>query len=234
MKIPGVLLLACVLCAATYAQVDHPPSTSKMRLFLASGFDEVWDDIVDLLPFEPEGSLACHVTTAAFDADWTQTVTDKIQKSGFEVNRIDIALYKPENIAEPFTECDLIYVGGGDEFYLLQEFRRTGFDQVLLQKIAAGVPYVGSSAGSMLLGSSIEFSKSIRNHDASPLLESYDGLNLIPLSLFVHFDNPDLKEIYRTILEFALEDGTMFITLNDRQILYVEGDHWRIVESHVK
>ncbi|MBT8448159.1 MAG: Type 1 glutamine amidotransferase-like domain-containing protein, partial [Gammaproteobacteria bacterium] len=228
MKKVVYLIIASLLNVSVLAENTVAPT---MKLYLASSFSKVWDDIATHLPLVPTNSLACHIPTAGFNADWTHTESDRIRKSGFTVKRIDIAKYDESNIADEFKNCDIIYVGGGDEFYLLQEFRRSGFDKVVQEKIALGVPYIGSSAGSMVLGSSIEFAKSIRKTEASPLLKSYDGLNIIPLSLFVHFGNPDLKEIYRNILAFALEDGTIFITMNDDQFLFAEGNQWRLVEA---
>ena len=45
-----------------------------------------------------------------------------------------------------------IFVGGGETFVLLAELHRTGQLEVLRARVAAGVPYLGSSAGSNVAG----------------------------------------------------------------------------------
>jgi dipeptidase E len=48
--------------------------------------------------------------------------------------------------------ADGIFVGGGETFVLLAELHRTGQLDVIRQRVAAGVPYLGSSAGSNVAG----------------------------------------------------------------------------------
>lgn len=50
---------------------------------------------------------------------------------------------------------DLVYLAGGNPYYLLQRVRATEADSVLEEMIAAGRPVIGSSAGALLLGRSL-------------------------------------------------------------------------------
>ncbi len=50
---------------------------------------------------------------------------------------------------------DLVYLAGGNPYYLLQRVRETGADSVLEDMVAAGRPVIGSSAGALLLGRSL-------------------------------------------------------------------------------
>ena len=65
----------------------------------------------------------------------------------------------------------------------------------------------------------------------APDLVSFDGLNLFPLVPFAHFDNPDFKDVYRSILDYAPENDVEFVTLKETQINFVEGDMWKIIDS---
>ena len=65
----------------------------------------------------------------------------------------------------------------------------------------------------------------------APDLVSFDGLNLFPLVAFAHFDNPDFKDVYRTILDHAAEKDVEFVTLKETQMIVVEGDMWKIIDS---
>jgi dipeptidase E len=50
---------------------------------------------------------------------------------------------------------DLVYLAGGNPYYLLQRVRETGVDAIIEGMIAAGRPFIGSSAGALLLGPSL-------------------------------------------------------------------------------
>lgn len=74
---------------------------------------------------------------------------------------------KEENIKEykmdydiDLSLYDMIYMMGGNTFYLLKRIRDTKFDIKLKEAIDKGLIYVGSSAGSIILGNTIE----IRTH----------------------------------------------------------------------
>ena len=64
----------------------------------------------------------------------------------------------------------------------------------------------------------------------APDLVSFDSLNLFPLVAFAHFDNPDFKDVYRSILEYAPENDVEFVTLKETQMIVVEGDMWKIID----
>ena len=70
---------------------------------------------------------------------------------------------KKENITEfhyeeniDFSSYDIIYMIGGNTFYLLKELKEKNLAEKIIQAIDNGVIYVGSSAGSIILGKTIE------------------------------------------------------------------------------
>ena len=191
----------------------------------------VINEFVALLPFEPSGRTACYITTASWNADWTKYEIDAIKDAGFQVKRINLAELSSNTVAKAFEGSDVIFVGGGNTFYLLQEVRRSGFDKLLGKKIQEGVPYVGVSAGAIILAPNIECVKYADDPAAAPNLTSFDGLNLFPLVPFVHFDNPDFKKYYRDILQYSQDNDVMFVTVKEKQFVFVESNKWRIIDS---
>ena len=65
----------------------------------------------------------------------------------------------------------------------------------------------------------------------APDLVTFDGLNLFPLVAFAYFDNPDFMVVYQRILVYAPEIDVEFVTLKETQMIGVEGDMWRIIDS---
>ena len=43
----------------------------------------------------------------------------------------------------------MIFVGGGNTFFLLQELKRSGADKIIAQEVAKGKFYIGESAGAI-------------------------------------------------------------------------------------
>ena len=218
------------------ASAEDPVESSSVKLYLTSAGINVLDELVPLLPFHPIGHTACYITTAGNlegNPPWMDEEIEAIEKAGLAIRRVDLAELSANAMADKFRGCDVIWVGGGNTYYLLQEVRRSGFDDFVVEKIADGVPYVGTSAGSLILAPNIECIKYAEEHpDLDLSLESYDGLNVFPLVTFVHFDNPDFRDIYRRILMDALDNDVAFVTLRDDQFIFVDGETWKIIDTN--
>lgn len=78
---------------------------------------------------------------------------------------IDLSLY------------DMIYMMGGNTFYLLQKIRDTKFDIKLKEAINNGMIYVGSSAGSIILGNTIELALPFDKNEVN--LTDFTGLKIV-------------------------------------------------------
>jgi len=205
--------------------------TNKVTLFLTSSGTPALSAIIPLLPFKPKGKKVSYVTTASVVngvvPEGMNDNIDVIEKAGFTVDRIDISTLAPEDMEGAFSGSDLIWVGGGNTLYLLQQVRKSGFDKYVTKKILEGVPYVGVSAGAIILGPDLEFELYASR---TPELTSYEGLNLFPFAPYVHFDAEWTKELYADILKFSLENNKSFITLRDDQFIYVTGEKWQVID----
>jgi dipeptidase E len=220
---------------ASTSDDSHLDNNSKITLFLTSTGSPTLSGIIPLLPFKPEGKKVSYVTTASVVngviPQWMNTNIELIEKAGFIVDRVDISLLTHEDMEDTFSGSDLFWVGGGNTLYLLQEVRKSGFDKYVTNKIFEGVPYVGASAGSIILGPDLEFEL---YSSQTPELASYEGLNLFPFAPYVHFDAEWTKEIYVDILKFSLENNKSFITLRDDQFIYVTGEKWQVIDLEKK
>ena len=57
--------------------------------------------------------------------------------------------------------------------------RESGFSKIVKKLIEEGVTYIGSSAGSVLVGPTIEPVKTMDNPNDAPNLNSFEGLGFI-------------------------------------------------------
>lgn len=208
--------------------------SSEIILFLISSSTEVFSALIPLLPFTPAGRTVCYIRTASHPDGVVpgsiNSEMEALENLGFKVKSIDLALLEPDGLEQAFSECDLFWVCGGNTLYLLQEVRRSGFDKFVTKKISAGIPYVGSSAGSILLGPDVEFERLACDTTEAPNLTSFEGLNLFPFSTYAHFDAPWAKDVYQEILKFSIDNSKSFITLHDNQFIYVQGEKWQVID----
>ena len=227
-------LLLPLIILSIAASADDMPEPTRQRLYLTSAAINVLDDLVPLLPAQERGSTDCYIVTAGNLDDKPHWIDDEIiaiSNAGREIKRIDLAALSRQTLEAAFDGCAVIWVGGGNTFYLLQEVRRSGFDELVARKTAMGTPYVGTSAGSIILAPNIESVRFADDPAQEPNLASFDGLGLFPLVTFAHFDNPDFKDVYRQILAHALANDVGFVTLKEKQFIVVHGDSWRIIDA---
>lgn len=195
-----------------------------MRLFLTSYAAHTLDKIVPMLPKPPGTSTVAFIPTAADPYDespWMTEDRDKLTELGFNVFDLDLKDITPDTIREKLQHADIIFVAGGNTFYLLEKARASGFDSIVRESVAAGVPYIGSSAGSMIAGPNIEPTKIFDNPDKAQLA-STRGFGLVDFVVVPHYG----KEKYipyheRLVREYGEKYELRLIT--DKQFIYSDG-----------
>ena len=129
-------------------------------------------------------------------------------------------------VAGDLDSYDVIYVCGGNTFYMADKFKKAGFDKKLIDLINSGKVYVGVSAGSYIVCPTIEMAYWKRADNNIVGLKDLTGLNLIPFLLSVHY-KPEYAEILEK--EIALSKYPVKI-LTDGQAIEVLGDTAKIIE----
>lgn len=128
----------------------------------------------------------------------------------FGVKEDNITHYKYEENID-FNSYDAIYMIGGNTFYLLKELREKGLDEKIKQAINSGVIYVGSSAGSIILGETIETALPFDENWVK--LENFNGLKIVDGIIIPHANRKqefikEQKEKYGDkIIELYDENG---------------------------
>ena len=120
-------------------------------------------------------------------------------------------------------EIDVIYVEGGNTFYLIDKVRKTGFDKKIKEMVERGIVYVGASAGSILAGPNIDMTNPETHDDFG--VTDYTGLNLTDKVICPHFNKKDEAFIDR----FKSKNNDEVIRLNDGQALVVLGNQEEII-----
>jgi dipeptidase E len=172
-----------------------------------------------------------YITTAGKgveDKKYIETHKEKMKKEGYDFEELDIEGKNEVELREILKNKDVVFVEGGNTFYLLKAVRESGFDKVIKELIEKGVFYAGSSAGSHLAGPTIETSTwkepgKERNRFG---VTDFTGLNLVPFLIRAHYD-PAQKDFIAEKMK-----GTKYETklLQDDQAILVEGDNYKLME----
>lgn len=200
----------------------------KRTLLLTSAGMNVREEILKILP-KPAGQIKlAHIITASkpeINLDYLDQDRQKMIGLGIQVENIDIEGKNEEEVRDLLKEKDVIYVQGGNTFYLLKHVRESGFDKVVKELTDKGAIYIGVSAGSILAGPTIE-SAAWKNQDRDIVgLKDLTALNFVPFLIFVHY-NPE----HRPILEKEIPRSKYPVRiLTDEQAFLVKDDEAKLV-----
>lgn len=194
------------------------------RMFLASSFCDVASLFSEFAAEEVKGKKVTFIPTASIVEEYVGHVENDqkaFEALGIIVDTLEISTATATEIKTKLRENDYIFVSGGNTFYLLQEMRRSGAEQVIKQQIALGKVYIGTSAGSVIMSPNIEYLEAMDDKSKATSLESYKGLEQIDKYLLVHYQNFPFTETADQIYA-EYKDKLPLILLSNHQVLTVK------------
>lgn len=193
----------------------------KMLLLTSSGMTGTKEEILSVLQKPPDKVRVAHIITASKVEEDTSFV-DKdrklMQEAGFNVEDIDIEGKNRNQLMKLLEVVDIIYVQGGNTFYLLLQMRKSGFNKIIRKLLRKGIIYIGVSAGSVVAGATIETASWKTDKDKFGLI-NLKGLKLVKLNIFVHY-KPEYEEM---IKQKSKRVKNKLRILTDEQALFVFG-----------
>lgn len=198
------------------------------KLFLTSAFSNVAKEFVEFLATDPRALTVGFVPTAAdpYEDKWFVEADKKaLADIGLKIKKVDLKDKSEAELREEFKGVDIIFVAGGNTFYLLRETRKSGFDKIVKELVEQGVVYVGSSAGSYLVCPTIEASTWKPADRGRFGITDFSALNLAPFVMSVHF-TPEYTD---AIKEAASTCKYPVKILTDQQALAVKDDKITLV-----
>lgn len=139
------------------------------------------------------------------DRTWLNEEYATILDLGIKEENIEEFNYE-ENI--DFGNYDAIYMIGGNTFYLLKELKEKHLDEKIKEAINSGVIYIGSSAGSIVLGETIETALPYDENWVN--LDDFTGLKIVDGIIIPHANR---KQVF--IKETKEKYGDKIIELYD-------------------
>ena len=148
---------------------------------------------------------------------------EKAQQRLHEMGLSVTSIHDVSNMARAVGEADVIFVGGGNTFRLLKGLHDHDLLELIRQRVAAGVPYIGSSAGSIVACPTLKTTKDM------PVVQpaSFEALGLVPFQISPHYLDPDPAATHmgetqeERIMQFLEENEAPVVGLREGSILLV-------------
>lgn len=163
---------------------------------------------------------------ALFDRDgYAARARDRFAAMG----RTLTSIHALDDPAGAIARAESLFIGGGNTFRLLDSLHRLGLIEPIRARVAQGVPFIGSSAGSIVACPTIRTTKDM------PIVEppTLGALRLVSFQISPHFLDPDPNSTHMG--ETQEERIGQFLEENDLPVVGLrEGAYLRVASGRVR
>lgn len=230
-----LIIIALVNYLVWLAKENKRKSQAKTLLLTSGGMAQMKDEIMKLLQKPAYDVTVAFITTAAkpeeninyVKRDW-DIMKDEL---GFNVEEVDIEGKTEAQVEKELQFKDIIFVEGGNTFYLLKAMRACNFEKTIRKILETGTVYIGASAGSIITGKTIQpadrFGTGKKDHFG---VKDLRGLNLVPFDIVPHFDSrPEMAEIIKQKIPDPKKRAEDLRILTDDQGILVQGNEVSLI-----
>ena len=191
---------------------------STSTVFGGEYLDYARDELRD---FFADISRILFVPFALFDhSAYAGRVRKAFKQIGYELD----SLHQATDMRAAIRAAEAIFIGGGNTFRLLKALYDHDLIGWIQERVHAGTPYLGSSAGSNVA------CPTIKTTNDMPIVQplSFDALNLVPFQINAHYLDPDLSSKHmgetreERLQQFLEENATPVIGLREGAWLRIE------------
>lgn len=200
------------------------------KLFLCSNFKSVENLLEEFINENLKGKKVTFIPTASIHEEVDFYVAEgkgALEKLGMVVEILEISNSSQLEIINKLESNEIIYISGGNTFFLLQELKRTGADKIIEKQIKLGKVFIGESAGSMILSPNIKYVEDMDESAVASNLENYDSLNIVDFYPVPHYKEFPFKESVEEII-LKYERSLPLILINNSQVILVNEDNIKI------
>ena len=175
----------------------------------------------EIRDFLGDAKRVLFVPYALFDRDkYAASAQARFQKMGYELTSIHTAV----NPLEAVEQTEAMFIGGGNTFRLLKALYDFDLIDSIRARVEAGMPYIGSSAGSNMA------CPTIKTTNDMPIVQppSFEALGLVSFQINPHYldADPNSRHMGETreerIIQFLEENETPVIGLREGAMLRIE------------
>ena len=152
--------------------------------------------------------------------------TEKVTLAFAKINKKIKGIHEFEGPTTAIKNAEGIFTGGGNTFLLVTQLYKNDIVKVLAETVKNGIPYLGTSAGSVICGLTMQTTNDM------PIIypPSFQTLGLIPFNLNAHFLDADTQSKHMgetremRIQEFHAFNTFPVLGLREGSWIEVKGD----------
>ncbi len=191
---------------------------SNSTLFGSGYLDHAESEIRDFLG---DIKRVLFVPFALYDREvYVTSARERFARMGYDVSSVHSA----NDPVQAVKDTEAIFVGGGNTFRLLKTLYDLNLLDPIRQRVAQGMPYIGSSAGSNIAGPTIKTTNDM------PIVQppSFDALGFVSFQINPHYLDPDPNSKHmgetreKRLQEFLEENETPVVAIREGAMLRVE------------
>lgn len=199
------------------------------RLLLASKLGDIIGRFSFVFPKPPAQLKVVCITTAgnvyaSENRGWQADEMQGFRNMGVTLAEFDIAGKSEAEVADALADIDLVYVTGGNSYYLLEQMQKCDFKSAVSAALARGALYAGSSAGAVVCCPHIGFIGAMDDRSKSNLQDE-TGLGLIDFHILPHTDHPKYGPIIQDMLPALKKMPGRYVGLRDDQAVVVTDNY---------
>ncbi len=218
----GAILLLIVSLIILINAIAFKFSEKKPEIILltSAGMAGSKEEIMRVLRKPSYNIKIGHIITASKpeeDKSYVEIDRQLMHEAGFNVEDIDIEGKNKSQLMQILSSVDIIYVQGGNTFFLLKQMRASGFDKIIKKLLKMGIVYAGVSAGSIVAGKSVKTALWLGDKNGVKI-KNLSGLGLVPFNIFPHYT----KDCDETIKKEQKKSWQKIMIISDTQCLLVQ------------
>ena len=193
---------------------------AKPNIILTSSFNTVAKELQEKSLLPKTASVA-FIPTAGDpypERPWIDADRKALVELGYNVTDIDLKDVTTESLEKGLSTHNIIFVAGGNTTYLVQQSYISGFADLIRDFLEKGKIYIGSSAGSILAGPTVEpfVTEDLAELPKDFVLTKPICLDLVDYVLLPHDQVEEFSTEHNKIIK-KYDDQFMFVRLTDQE-----------------
>lgn len=132
-----------------------------------------------------------------------------------------------DTVVHKIEQAEILFITGGNTFYLLQKLKHKNLLPLLTEKIKNGTLYIGESPGAISLAPGIEYNKIMDSPKVASYLIDYSGLEITDFYTLPHYiERPFTKTVQETYN--AYRKKLNLILINNHEAIIVTDTGYRV------
>lgn len=141
--------------------------------------------------------------------EYASRAKERYALMGYEVESI----HEFDDPVQAVREAQAVFIGGGNTFLLLEGLYKSGIIEEIPNRVEAGMPYIGTSAGSNVACPTIMTTNDMPIRE----VQSFRAMNMVPFQINAHYLDPDPNSTHQgETRETRLKE---YLTQNDKTII---------------